>query len=419
MKTTFKTVSYEYVEGLKTPPRQKLQKPNGLFSFLIRLLAIPDLCATKFSFTKTRMEEAGKGPYLILMNHSSFIDLKIASKLLFPHPYFIICTSDGFVGKNWLMRQLGCIPAQKFVADVAMTRDIFRAVKELKTSVLLFPEASYSFDGTATPLPRYLGGLIKKLNVPVVTIITEGAFLRQPLYNDLKLRNVKTSAQMQCLFTQAEVQEKTEEELMRGLDETFAFDNFKRQLETKTQITEKFRAEGLNRILYRCPRCQTEGETYSEGSALYCKHCGARYEMDVYGQLNSTNGETEFPHIPDWYAWERECVKKELLNGEYRQELDVEIGILADFNSIYMVGEGKLVHNQDGFVLDGCDGKLHYTQSGLSSYGLYSDFNWYEKGDVICIGDKKRLYYCFPKQKDVVAKARLAAEELYKILKNS
>ena len=269
MKTTFKTVSYDYVEKLKSPAKEKLKKPNGLFSFLIRLLAIPDLCETKFSFTKTRMEKAGKGPYLILMNHSSFIDLKIASRLLYPHPYFIICTSDGFVGKNWLMRQLGCIPAQKFVADVTMTRDIFRAIQDLKTSVLLFPEASYSFDGTATPLPRYLGALIKKLKVPVVTVITEGAFLRQPLYNDLKTRKVKTSAHMQCLFTQAEVEEKTEEELMQGLDETFAFDNFKKQFETKTEIKEKFRAEGLNRILYRCAHCQTEGEMQSKAARFF------------------------------------------------------------------------------------------------------------------------------------------------------
>lgn len=417
MKTSFKTVSYEYVEGLSATPRKKLQKPNPLFSFLIRMLAIPDLCATNFKYTKSRMEEAGKGPYLILMNHSSFIDLKIASKLLYPHPYFIVCTSDGFVGKPWLMRQLGCIPAQKFVADVTMTRDIFRAIRDLKTSVLLFPEASYSFDGTATPLPRYLGGLIKKLNVPVVTIITDGAFLRQPLYNDLKMRKVNVSAHMQCLFTQAEIEQKTEAELMEGLDEVFAFDNFRAQLEKKTEIKESFRAEGLNRILYRCPNCQTEGKTESKGSTLYCTHCGKRYEMDIYGQLKAEEGETEFPHIPNWYAWERECVKQEIISGTYRQELDVEIGILADFNAIYMVGEGKLVHDKNGFVLEGCDGKLTYKQSPLASYGLYSDFNWYEKGDVICIGDKKRLYYCFPKQKDVVAKARLAAEEMYKLLK--
>jgi hypothetical protein len=34
---------------------------------------------------------------------------------------------------------------------------------------------------------------------------------------------------------------------------------------------------------------------------------------------------------------------------------------------------------------------------------------------VICIGNKDCLYYCFPKKDGVVAKTRIAAEELYKI----
>ncbi len=37
---------------------------------------------------------------------------------------------------------------------------------------------------------------------------------------------------------------------------------------------------------------------------------------------------------------------------------------------------------------------------------------------MICIGDEKAQYYCFPKGKeDIVAKTRLAVEELYKIVK--
>ena len=56
-----------------------------------------------------------------------------------------------------------------------------------------------------------------------------------------------------------------------------------------------------------------------------------------------------------------------------------------------------------------------FSQGPKACYGLYADYYWYEIGDVICIGDKKRLYYCFPKDKTNVAKARLAAEEMYKL----
>ena len=85
---------------------------------------------------------------------------------------------------------------------------------------------------------------------------------------------------------------------------------------------------------------------------------------------------------------------------------------------IYEVGEGRLVHTAEGFHLTGCDGQLDYTQKPLASYSLYSDYYWYELGDMICIGDRRVLYYCFPQNgEDVVAKTRLATEELYHLVK--
>jgi hypothetical protein len=88
----------------------------------------------------------------------------------------------------------------------------------------------------------------------------------------------------------------------------------------------------------------------------------------------------------------------------------------VDTKKIYDVGHGVLRHDASGFSLVGCDGELNYTQKPQASYSLYSDFNWYEVGDVICIGNSKALYYCFPEAKgDFVAKVRIAAEEMYKI----
>ena len=55
----------------------------------------------------------------------------------------------------------------------------------------------------------------------------------------------------------------------------------------------------------------------------------------------------------------------------------------------------------------------------LLSDSLYSDFYWYEIGDIISIGDARVQYYCFPKHgENVVARTRLATEELYKMKKS-
>lgn len=416
MKIKTKKSSYDAVMALPRAKHKNPIKPSIFFRTLIRVVSIFDLIDAKFSYKKINMEKAGKGPYFILMNHSSFIDLEIAYKILYPKPFCIVCTSDGFVGKSLLMRLIGCIPTQKFVTDLTLIRDILYTIKKRNTSILMYPEASYSFDGTATPLPRKMGTLIKKLGVPVVNIHTSGAFSRQPLYNELKKRKVKVSAVIECLLSKEEIAEKTAEEIEKILDDAFTFDNFAWQYENNIIIDEKDRADGLERILYKCASCGEEGSMRGEGTDIYCKKCGKRYSLDTLGRLTS-DGDTEFPHIPDWYSWERESVRAEIEDGRYLLDTEVDIGMMVDHKAIYMVGSGRLVHNHDGFKLTGCDGKLSYEQKPLSSYGLYSDYYWYKIGDVICIGDKDCLYYCFPKKEGVVAKTRLAAEELYKIVK--
>ncbi len=414
-----KRYSYENVMALPRPKPQKPLRPWWLLHAVVRILAIPDLWATRFTFTKHRMDEAGKGPYLILMNHSSFIDLKIASRIFFPHTYGIVCTSDGFVGKSWLMRLLGCIPTQKFVSDLSLVRSINHLIKAKKTSVLMYPEASYSFDGCATPLPSGLGRLLKQLDVPVVTVITQGAFARDPLYNGLQLRKVRVRADVTCLFTRDEVRTLSAEELDAGLTKAFTFDNFAWQHENQIAIREPFRADGLHRILYKCPHCGAEGKMEGSGILLTCHNCGKEYELGIFGRLHATDGDTRFAHVPDWYRWQRDCVREELESGTYQLDTAVDIGMLVNHKAIYMVGEGRLTHTADGFTLNGCDGALAYTQKPLSSYGLYADYFWYEIGDVICIGNRDALYYCFPKGNVPVAKTRLAAEELYKLQKPS
>ena len=124
MKIRTRQLPYEMVMALPKGKHRKPCRPNFLLHTVIRVASIFDLFATKFSYTTEGMEKVGKRPCLILMNHSSFIDLMIVSKIFYPKPYGIVCTSDGLVGKQWLMRLLGCIPTPKFVSDIGLIRDM-------------------------------------------------------------------------------------------------------------------------------------------------------------------------------------------------------------------------------------------------------------------------------------------------------
>ena len=423
MKTTIKKMDYDKVMALPRPEHKQPRKPNLFWRTLIRGLTIVGMMGTKFKYETERFELLEKDePCLILMNHTCFQDMEVAYQILYPRPFNIVCSNDGFIGffglMEWLMRTIGCVPTQKFVSDLRLVQDMNYCFKTLKTSVLMYPEACYSFDGTATTLPAKMGILLKKYDVPVIMIETFGAFGRNPLYNELQIRkHVPITAKASVLYTREEIHEKSVRELSEGVEKAFGFDHFKWQKEQGLEIDQSFRADGLHRILYKCVHCGAEDQMVGKGTHVTCKHCGKSWELTTLGELKAVEGETEISHIPDYYRWERQQVRQEILDGKYRLDTDVDIAMQVDNKAIYQVGSGHLIHDNNGFTLTGCDGRLNYHQKPQVSYGLYADYYWYEIGDVICIGDTEVHYFLFPKGGESVARIRLATEEMYKLFK--
>ena len=417
IKVTERPYGQVIAEHKANHKHKKPEKPSFFFRTLMRIVSMPDLIATRFKFEKIGMDRLEKGePAFYLMNHSSFIDLEIAATVLYPKPFNIVATTDAFFGKEWLMRKIGCIPTKKFSSDTTLVRDVIHAVKKLKSNVIMFPEAGYTLDGTATTLSDSIGKCVKMLGVPLVMIKTYGAFSRDPLYNNLQRRRVKVSASVEYLLSKEEIAEMPAEEITKTVFEKFNIDGFKWQKENGVRIVEDFRADGLERVLYKCPRCKKEGKMLGKGIHVTCLECGAEYELDEYGELIATKGESDFTHVPDWYKWERDEVRREIESGEYRLDIPVDLWISTDTSGVYGVGEGRLVHTADGFRLTGADGEIDYEHKPLASHTICADFNFYERGDVIALSGPDCIYYCFPKdQTTPVAKARLAHEEIYKI----
>ncbi len=407
--------SWENLDSLPKIPKVKPMRPLVLLRLLIRALSVPALLETHFSYTDLRGEYKGKGPYFILMNHSSFLDLKIASKILFPHPYTIVSTADAFVGKSLLMRVIGCAQTQKFVTDASLVLTLIRLIKKKKRSVLMYPEAGYSLDGRATKLPQKLGALFKRLDVPVLLIRTDASsFLRDPVYNQLQNRKVRAKGCISCLFTPDDLKKKSVEELDRELEEAFSFDHFADAQKEGIQIKEKGRAKGLHRILYRCPHCGKEGAMLGEGITLSCTACKEAYTLsEDNATLKRVKGKEAFPNLSSWITWQKELAKKEALQEGYRVSIPVTVRALCDHKGLYRLGKGTLVHDQTGLTLFSDTGKEIFHQGRFASHTINVDFYFYAIGDVVALGNKERLFYCFPENNFPVYKLRTAAEALY------
>ena len=116
MKIKRRKLPYEEVLKLPRLQHKKPLKPSRFLATVVRIVSAPTLWKTKFSYTTERMELVGNQPCLILMNHSSFTDMKLAFGIFYPQPLGIVTSVDamsGIFGK--LMRLLGCTPTHKYV----------------------------------------------------------------------------------------------------------------------------------------------------------------------------------------------------------------------------------------------------------------------------------------------------------------
>ena len=384
---------------------------------LAYIISLPDVKKHRMQLKKIGMDGL-KPPYVLLCNHNAFMDFKAATLAIWPHRANYVVAIDGFIGREKLLRDVGCIGKRKFTNDISLVFNLRKTIQNGDIAVI-YPEARYSLCGTTAVLPASLGKLCRLLGVPVVSLICHGHHVNSPFWN-LHDRGVKpTEVVMTRLFSAEELKKTPVDEINRRLVEAFQYDDFRWQKERGIRTPYKGRAEGLHRVLYQCPACRTEYRMASEGAALFCRACGKRWTMSELGELNAECGETEFPHIPDWYEWQRENVHREVEAGTYSSgELSVHVDSLPNAKKFIRLGEGKMIHDMNGFRVWGTDkdgDPFEMIKPVLSLYSCHIEYNYLGKyGDCVDLNTLEDTWYTYPHGEDFsVTKMALATEELY------
>ncbi len=379
-------------------------------------LSFPTVWLRGLKLNKVNMEGL-KPPYVLLCTHMAFLDFKVTTAAIFPHRANYIVAIDGFIGREKLLRNVGCICKRKFTNDIVMIKHIKHVVEKNKDIVVIYPEARYSLIGTNAVLPKSLGKIIKLLKVPVVVLNMHGNYLTSPVWN-LNKRNVPIRADFTQVITLKEAEELSSEEIFDRIEKSFQYDEYRWQKENNIRIRYKKNAEGLHKVLYQCPNCLTEYEMNSAGNKLWCGHCGKEWVLSEFGELKAVQGETEFSHMPQWYEFERSQVRKQIRENTYAWAGEVIIDSLPNAEGYIRLGKGKLTHGMDGFTLEGdFDGsKLLLKKEPLSMYSCHIEYEYFKKGDCIDLSTLHDTYYIYPQGRNFsVTKMALATEELYKL----
>ena len=409
-------VNYKNPKKYKTakyPIRQPL-----FFVGLIWVLSKIMLIGKKKKIEKIGMEGL-KGPYILLSNHMSFIDFELVAMATGRRRVNNVVNIDGYYRRPWLLELIGSICTRKFTTDIHLIRSIHK-VLERGDVLCMYPEARYSPAGTTSYLPDSLGLLLKRCKVPVVVAIHRGNYLHSPFWDFRKKRKVPLHSTFTKVFTPEDLEALSVSEINEKLKIAFEYDEYKYQKENGILITEPYRAEGLHKILYKCPHCKAESNMTSSGSVLSCPDCGKSWTLNEDGTLSANNGETEFSHIPDWFEWEREEVKGEIERGEYSFFDDVDVYSMPRCWKFENLGKATLKHDtNEGFVLEGFyrgqDYRIQRAPLQINSLHVEYDFLRYIPLDCIDISTENDSFYCYPTKKNVITKLAFATEEIFKM----
>lgn len=250
-----------------------------------------------------------KKPYFLVSNHQLLDDPLLIGMNLSYYPYPIasnvLYTSPML--KFALTVLLKSIPKRKGQTDTNTIRQIIRAFNHDKRGIQICPEGNTSFYGEQTPTDyTATAKLIKKLKHDLVVGQFRGGYLAYPRWADQIRKKSPIYLHYKLLVKGEDLETHTVSDLAKLLEKEIAFNDHEWNEKAHITYKHKHKAEGIENVLYGCPKCHEIQTISSKGNDIYCKYCGKIASLDEHQSLVSK-------HVKNTIEWGR--LQKEWLKN--------------------------------------------------------------------------------------------------------
>ena len=258
----------------------------------------------KYHATVDKFDGEGDRNWLILANHQTDFDQFFVG-MAFRRPVYYVAMEDvfskGFVSRliEWLVAP---IPILKATTDLKSIKTCIRVAREGGT-IALFPEGNRTYSGKTCYIKPGVASLAKKLGLPIAIFRIEGGYGVKPRWADTP-RNGTMHAGVTRVIEPAEYEALSKEELYALICGELQVD----ESAGEAVYASDRAAEGLERVLYVCPRCGV-AEFVTAGDTVTCKSCGlaARYTENC--RLEPLSGTLPFATVADWYDYQEAFIR--------------------------------------------------------------------------------------------------------------
>lgn len=312
---------------IKTKQSVTVKKPNALLFYSVGLIG---KLYYRYVFGQSIDKSAVMGmkpPYLVVANHSCWLDYMITAVSMYPVRMNYVAAYNFFRNRllSKVFNMMGAISKFQFTNDLV-------AVKKMKSVirrggvVAIFPNGCLSNEGRPGGFAVFgIAKLVKFLDVPVVAIQTNGGYLTRPRWTK-RARYGKLETTVRPVLSVPEIHELTESEIYRKVIDAIEFDDYRWQREKKIPYKGKKTAEGLEYILYKCPKCKSEFTLRSEDNRFFCSACGNSVRMNRHLFFEPENRDTVFfDGIDKWYDFQKEHLEAEIENPDFQLTAQTEL----------------------------------------------------------------------------------------------
>ena len=333
----------------------RVKRPNALLYSFAFALGYPML-KLLFRLDDGRREFVPpKGPFLVLANHSTMLDFLFVMLPFYPRRINAVATSRYFFSRplGKLLPVLGCIPKNQFEPDIMSIKRV-KSVLKRGGSILLFPEGRCSTDGAFAGIHRATGKLVKNLGVPVISCYIDGAYTCLPHWRK-GIRPGRVRVSMSELFSVADTKTMTVDEINDAICVRLRGEDSVRQGKQVRTFSSHRLAEGLEKILYWCPRCGAIDTLVSKGCELRCTSCKNAAALDKTGKLTALSGSIVPESIHRWYSEQAAYISESLDENmePILEKVDIEVTPAKRGGGEMQTGSGVLKIEPKGWTFDG------------------------------------------------------------------
>lgn len=293
-----------------------------------------------------RYEKAKNLPdnYIVLSNHATDYDPLFVGVSFSNQMYFV--ASEHIARWKFVYKLIDFIlaPITRYKGTVATSTvvDILRKVKK-GANVCIFAEGDRTWDGVTRSIAPSTAKLIQNSGCGLVTYKLTGGYFVSPRWSN-KLRQGPISGAPVNVYTKEDLSKMTTAQIYEIITRDLYEDAYARQIEHPKRYRSKAPAEGMENLLFICPKCGAHDSIHSLKDTVSCSECNMTFTYDNYGMLSGLDWKT----IRALSDWQNEQVLTDVEN-----------------NLTYSVSEAVLseVTNHQETIL--ATGSLHISREGI------------------------------------------------------